>query len=243
MLLSIITICYNSERSIHRCISSIDTSGGWFEHIIVDGLSSDNTVKIINEHIRVTNGYQIKVVSEADEGIFDAYNKGVKYARGDYILFLNSDDALLNGALISIKNYLENTKPKNLSFGSIIYRGSPNQKLYSEFSWLKFILKGMTLQHPSGLFPREILLKHKFNKRFRVIGDYDQILQYVKGGGDITIHGLTTHDMYPGGVSDGAHVKRLKECFWSHKNHLGIYVAVTSLVTRTLILTAHRIFR
>lgn len=243
MLLSIITVCYNSERTIQRCLSSVEISGDWFEHIIVDGLSSDDTIKIVNKHKEVNNDQKITVISETDDGIFDAYNKGVHLAKGEYILFLNSDDALLCGALNNTKNYLQNAKTTNLSFGNIIYKDSDNQKLTSEFNWWKFVFKGMTLQHPSGLFPRNILLKYKFDKRFRVIGDYDQILRYVRDGGVIDIHGLTTHYMYPGGVSDGAYIKRLKECFWSHKSNLGIHVAFLSLLTRTLIFLAYRIFR
>lgn len=94
--ISIITIAYNSERTIEQTIKSvISQSYPHKEYIIVDGLSTDNTLNIVNSY-----AHQIDcIISEADNGISDAFNKGIAKATGDLIVLINSDDELLPEAL------------------------------------------------------------------------------------------------------------------------------------------------
>ena len=96
--ISVITVCFNSEESILDTLMSVNNQT-WknLEHIIIDGGSRDNTLDIINKHgDRVT-----KVISEKDEGIYNAMNKGISIAEGDIIGFLNSDDFYCNSSILS----------------------------------------------------------------------------------------------------------------------------------------------
>ena len=88
-LISIITCVFNSEKYLQECFDSLyKQKYKNYEHIIIDGNSYDNSVKIIKK-----NQKNIKFwLSEKDKGIYDAFNKGMKYAKGDIIGFLNSDD-------------------------------------------------------------------------------------------------------------------------------------------------------
>ena len=86
--ISIITICYNSQKSIFNTLDSIKSqSYKNFEHIVIDGGSTDNTLEIINR-VNITN----KIFSEKDKGIYDAFNKGIFNSTGEIIGFLNADD-------------------------------------------------------------------------------------------------------------------------------------------------------
>src|SRR5665647_797053 len=98
MKVSIITATYNSERSIQRTIDSIASQDYLnIEHIIIDGGSTDNTINIIQSNLNKISHY----ISEKDNGIYDALNKGLKIATGDIFGFLNSDDMFTNKHVIS----------------------------------------------------------------------------------------------------------------------------------------------
>src|ERR1700748_1301528 len=89
--LSVITIVYNNARDIERTILSV-VNQTWpnIEYIMVDGLSTDGTLEIINKY----KNRIAKLISEKDEGIYDAMNKGLALASGDYVLFMNSGDEI-----------------------------------------------------------------------------------------------------------------------------------------------------
>lgn len=92
MKISIITVTYNSEKTLKDTLESVlKQTYTNYEHIIVDGLSKDNTMKLIKEYEPKYNG-KLKYISEKDSGLYDAMNKGIKMATGDAIGILNSDD-------------------------------------------------------------------------------------------------------------------------------------------------------
>jgi len=90
--ISIITICFNSEKTIFKTLESVKKqSFNNIEHIIIDGASNDKTLEICKEYSN-----SIKIISEQDNGVYDAFNKGLKLATGEIIGFLNSDDVFYN---------------------------------------------------------------------------------------------------------------------------------------------------
>ena len=105
MLISIITQTFNSEKTLDKCIDSvIKQNFDNYEHLIIDNISKDNSEKIVKNY----NNNKIKFLSEKDNGIYDAMNKGIKISKGDYLLFLNSDDKIIdnnffNNASIKLK--------------------------------------------------------------------------------------------------------------------------------------------
>ena len=88
MLITVITPTFNSENNINRNIESLNKQKKIFEQIIIDNKSNDKTIEIIKK----TANYPFTIISEEDNGIYYAMNKGVSKAAGDYLLFLNSDD-------------------------------------------------------------------------------------------------------------------------------------------------------
>ncbi len=107
MLFSIITVCFNSERTIERTIKSVlEQSCQDYEYILVDGASSDRTLEIIHEYEPLFKG-KMKVISEPDQGIYDAMNKGIRAASGELIGIVNSDDYYEKDALDKIAEVYE----------------------------------------------------------------------------------------------------------------------------------------
>ncbi len=105
MLLSIITVTYNAEKELPATMQSIsEQTFGDYEHLVVDGASSDGTLAVAE---RYASG-RTRVVSEPDQGLYDAMNKGLRLAEGDYVMFLNAGDALVGrDALARIARGLE----------------------------------------------------------------------------------------------------------------------------------------
>ena len=102
MLFSIITVCLNSEKTIERTIKSVlEQSCQDYEYILVDGASSDRTLEIIHQYEPLFRG-RMKVISEPDQGIYDAMNKGIQAASGELIGIVNSDDYYEKDALAEI---------------------------------------------------------------------------------------------------------------------------------------------
>lgn len=107
MLFSIITVCYNSEKTIERTIKSVlAQSCQDYEYILVDGASTDRTMEIIYRY-RPLFGERMKVISEPDKGIYDAMNKGIRRAAGKLIGIVNSDDYYETDALERIAQAYE----------------------------------------------------------------------------------------------------------------------------------------
>lgn len=99
-LFSIITICYNAASDLQRTIDSVDSqSCGLYEHIIIDGASTDSTPAVLRSAARDPRRV---IVSEPDNGIYDAMNKGVGRAKGDYLIFMNAGDRFHNNNTLEI---------------------------------------------------------------------------------------------------------------------------------------------
>ncbi|MCM1173555.1 MAG: glycosyltransferase [Blautia sp.] len=126
MRITIITVCFNSEKTIERTIQSVlaQTCQN-VEYLLIDGMSTDGTLEIIQKYETAfrDKGYAYKWISEKDRGIYDAMNKGLKYAAGDFIGILNSDDWYEEGALESIEQAVENSRKKGKEPADI-YMGS-----------------------------------------------------------------------------------------------------------------------
>jgi glycosyltransferase involved in cell wall biosynthesis len=96
--ISLITVTRNAETTIQRCIESVLSQDyANVEYIVIDGLSTDGTVKIINQYINQTSHF----VSEHDNGIYDAMNKGIKIATGDIVGILNADDCFADKTVLT----------------------------------------------------------------------------------------------------------------------------------------------
>ena len=124
MKISIITISFNAKATIEKTLKSIATQSFMnIEHIIVDGGSKDNTLEICNSFPHIS-----KIISEPDNGVYDAFNKGLKVATGDVVGFLNSDDVFYNeNSVQEIANaFLYNDV--DIAYGNLDYINQENRE-------------------------------------------------------------------------------------------------------------------
>jgi len=176
--ITISTPCYNSESTIEYTIESIISQGySNLEYNIIDGGSQDNTLKIVEKY----SGYIHKVVSEKDNGISDAFNKGVKYAEGELIGNINSDDLLLPGALEVIANAILDDTDVIYGNGVRLYEDGTT-KPYNCLS-IENLYNCMALVHPAVFVRRRCYEKYGlFDLKYKSCMDRDLLLRMYHGG-------------------------------------------------------------
>jgi glycosyltransferase involved in cell wall biosynthesis len=184
MKVSVITATYNSSLTILDCISSVNNQNyDNIEHIIVDGLSSDNTLELISS---VPNRVSL-IVSEKDNGIYDAMNKGIKFATGDIIAILNSDDLYINNTIIStVVSYFKHNSKLGILYGDLQYVKKENLDIVVR-NWLSlpyyanFFEDGNVPPHPSTFVSKLVYDEvGLFNIKYRLAADYEFLLRAFK---------------------------------------------------------------
>jgi len=181
--ISIITVTLNAASTVRATLESVAMqTHDNIEHIIIDGNSWDNTIAIVNEYTHVT-----KVISEPDNGLYDAMNKGISIATGDAIGILNADDSLYDKTTIESVTHVFNESPSlELLYGNIEYfQGSKYEKVVRYWKTKKyhptFFEDGEAPPHPS-LFVRKKVYQEigGYNPTFKIAADYEFMLRALK---------------------------------------------------------------
>jgi glycosyltransferase involved in cell wall biosynthesis len=205
MKITVITVCYNSEATIQKAIDSV-ASQTWpsIEHIVIDGASSDGTLAILER-----NCSKIAcLVSEPDTGVYNAMNKGLKIATGDFIAFLNSDDVYSNAhALETVAITMQEQKLDAL-YGDVefFHAGAPD-KVVRTYDSGRFnpsrIAWGWMPAHPALFVRRDIYERFgHFREDYRIAGDYEFVARIFKNGQIKSTHlGRVLVRMQTGGLS------------------------------------------
>lgn len=181
--LSIITVCFNAERHIAQTLESVAAQTyPYIEHIVVDGASTDNTAAIIEDHRESL----ACIVSEPDDGIAHAMNKGLRLARGDLIMFLNADDYLIDStAIADAISLIEKASPScaEIFAFELIKTGRSKPQHLIPLGWGWKANFKMPVWHPSTMVARELYHRlNGFDARFRIAFDYDFFLRCVRAG-------------------------------------------------------------
>ena len=187
MKISIITATYNSEATLKSCmISVLHQSYKNIEYVIIDGNSTDKTLELIKQHQLQFPQIEFKILSEPDNGIYDALNKGVKLTTGEVIGFVHSDDVLANNQIIStLANQFKNENIDGI-YGDLQYVDKNNLDKVIRY-WKSCVFnssllkKGWMPAHPTLFLKKEVYKKHgKFNLNYNISADYDFILRIFK---------------------------------------------------------------
>ena len=156
---SIITVSYNSENTIERSIKSVlNQSYENYEYIIIDGASTDKTNDIIEKHKEHFKG-RLTHISEPDNGIYDAMNKGISLAKGKIICLLNSDDYYFENTLSIVYDAYKNSNAKSVITGELIFKSEAGEQLLktSEGRFRKKMkLYKNGVRHPATFVPKVI---------------------------------------------------------------------------------------
>ena len=174
-LITIITIVKNNQNLLEETFKSIfNQSFKNFEYIVIDGLSEDKTLDIIKKNEKKINYW----VSQKDKGIYYAFNKGLEFARGQLIGFVNSDDTLTINALEILSNYYKKFPEKDFYFGSVkkhwgVLHGYKPWKI--KWSW------GFYSSHSTGFFITRVAAKKVgyYNTIYKYHADYDYFFRMI----------------------------------------------------------------
>lgn len=179
--LTIITINYNNASGLQKTMESVlaQTSKD-FEYIIIDGSSTDNSLQVIQKFNNKST-LSFTCISEPDKGIYDAMNKGITLAKGEYIHFLNSGDWLVDNKVVDNMIAYTNTNP-DILIGNVVFI-RPNGKVKyakndKEVSGLTFYRS--TLQHTSAYIKRELFSLHGlYDTNLKIVSDWKWYLNAV----------------------------------------------------------------
>lgn len=180
---SIITICYNAEKTISDTIQSvIHQTYQNIEYIIVDGASKDSTLGVIQSFASP----MIKVISEADKGLYDALNKGFKLATGDIIAALHADDLYASKHVIAdVVDLFLTHNVEAVSSSVHIFKHNDFNNPYRKYKADKFkewqLRMGIQPPHPGFFISKKALLKvGYFDINYKISGDFDWLLRAIK---------------------------------------------------------------
>lgn len=173
--ITVITVCFNAEKSLEETIKSIISQDYKnLEYIIIDGSSMDKTIEIVKKYSceETRNKFDHKIsrwVSEPDSGIYDAMNKGLKMATGNYIIFMGADDVFANAHVLSnVAKHLVKWD------GDVVY-GSVQMKTsgridHKPFNSFKIAVGNIC--HQCIFYPRAVYSKFLYETKYRIFADY-----------------------------------------------------------------------
>jgi glycosyltransferase involved in cell wall biosynthesis len=194
--ITIVTVTYNAKQHLEKTIKSvIEQDHPNIEYIIIDGASADGTIDIIKKYGKHISYW----VSESDSGIYDAMNKGIDAATGEWINFLNAGDTFCSTNTIStLSQYFK--KRYDLVHG-LMYRNKPKRELTAPYHSQKNPLDGCFIWHPTLFTKTKIMKKHKFDVSFKIAGDYNFFLQCLKANYNIKFIDMPIVDYMENGIS------------------------------------------
>lgn len=179
IVFSIVVAARNAAKTIRHTIASVLTQTCQSaEIIVVDGHSTDGTIEILKSY---RDNPKLRWISEPDAGIYDAMNKGIRLAKGKYVLFLGADDYLYSTEVLeSVANQIDSES--DVAVGNIEY--SSGKVFNSRVSPLLYLLN--TMHHQAMFYRRKVLLENPYNPYRKICGDYELNLFLYRNGFKIT---------------------------------------------------------
>ena len=227
MKISIITITFNSAKTLKRALESIQhQTYADIEHVIVDGASTDGTREMIESYAKAHKN--VRWVSEPDDGIYNAINKGIKIATGDVIGFLHSDDVFNSADSIEQIAHAFDESGADIVYGDLQYvrAGKVVRRWQSNAFHPRSLKYGWMPPHPTMYVRREVYEQvGPYDEWFRISADYDMILRLFQA--DYKTHYIPSVlvSMETGGASNKdtkARLSKTQEDFLVlKKNHVG----------------------
>jgi len=228
-LISIIIATLNNKRTLQQCIDSVaKQTYPNKELIIIDGGSKDGTVNLLEENSD-NFGYWI---SEPDRGVYNAWNKGLVQAKGDWICFIGSDDFFWNeNVLDQMVAHLKNLLPSILiAYGQVMRLNAEGHVLHLDGEpWLKAkkrFKQFMSIPHPAVMHRRCLFERWgKFNESFQIAGDYELLLRELKTGNAVFFSDIIAIGVRSGGISTlpNNKIKALREIRRAQRVHGQIF--------------------
>lgn len=179
--ISVITVCFNEQEDIRETCNSVASQiYDDYEWIVIDGGSTDNTVKIINEY----KDYVTRLVSEKDSGVYDAMNKGIRLAKGEYLLFLNGGDSLYSGDVLE-RIFGKNKVNADVLYGNCCVLNSDRSRTILDFpkNLRKEYFIDSNINHQSTFIKNKLFDKYgDYDNKYKILADYEKWLCFIHNG-------------------------------------------------------------
>ena len=232
-MITLVSVTYNAEKTIERTLQSVAAQTcSDYEHLIIDGASKDRTVELARK-------YQTTIISEPDKGLYDAMNKALRLAKGDFICFLNAGDKLHSPDTLSRIAALADPQTVGVIYGDTDIVDDDGRKLRrrrltppDQLTWQSF-REGMLVCHQSFYVNRSIA--QQYDLRYRFSADFDWCIRCMKEGEkrglkNVRVMDADTPDSkeavltdyLSGGMTTANHKASLKERFRIMSNHYGL---------------------
>ena len=230
---SIVTITWNAAHCVQKTLDSVASQTyNCLEHLIIDGVSTDDTLTMVDRY-RQQSSYPVFVSSEPDSGIYDAMNKGLARATGDYVIFMNAGDCFhASDTLQKMVEQLDEIALPAVIYGNtdIVddegkYLGKRHLSAPEHLTWRSF-RKGMLVCHQAFYARTDIAQAEPYNIRYRLSGDVDWCIRVMKVAEEKGLALHNTHmvvaDYLKEGLSTRHHRASLKERFEVMRRHYGL---------------------
>jgi glycosyltransferase involved in cell wall biosynthesis len=235
MKISIITVTYNAASVLKRTLDSVKAQS-WqqIEHLIIDGASKDETISMA-ETYKAQCPYEVVILSEPDKGLYDAMNKGLRLATGDYLVFLNAGDTL--HAADTLETIVRSAQPlPGVLYGDTAITDEQGNFLHlrrlrppKKLSWKSF-RQGMLVCHQAFYALTDIAKDLPYDPRYRYSADVDWCIRVMKEAQKRQLPLVNTQailaDYQEEGQTTIHHRDSLKERFDVMRRHYGLFTTV-----------------
>lgn len=229
--LTVITIVFNNVRDIERTVLSVlNQHYPNIEYLVIDGASTDGTLEVLKNY----EGRLAKLISEKDKGIYDAMNKGLSLASGDYVLFMNSGDEIYN--VDTVEQVFNSSADADIYYGETemfddnwISLGQRRHKAPETFTWKGFQY-GMSISH-QAIYIRTTLIE-PYDLQYKLSADIDWIIKAAKKAKKIVNTRIYVAKYLVGGMSKKKHRQSLIERFHIFSKHYGL---ISNIFNHTVI--------
>ena len=221
---SIVTIVYNGENCIKKTIESlVNQTYGNYEYIIVDGLSKDSTLNICHQYKDNIS----KIISEPDKGLYDAMNKGIENATGDYIIFINCDDTFYDELVLEkVAQAIDVNNHPDFIYGDAVEVSEDESKQFLKRSRNhKMIWYGMFTHHQAMFYKVDIIKEYnlRYDLQYKIAADYALTANYLKYCKSFLYLDIVFCGFKQGGVSSVNTDKTALELYDIKTNILGLH--------------------
>ena len=224
--ISLITINYNNAGGLRRTIESVKSlKCRDFEYIVTDGASADGSLDVINENSR----FITKIITEKDNGIYDAINKGIKAAEGSLIGLVHSGDTILPDALTGLKE-LHKANPSSILYGAL--KTSRNGVFDSVWGWNADLLPRQMIPHLAAFVPKQVYTEYGYyDLNYKIAADYECFLRFYKKGVNFVFIDKIICDFDLNGISQRTSGAETEKEVIAIKQKYGVYKEPTKMET------------
>jgi glycosyltransferase involved in cell wall biosynthesis len=181
--ISVVTVCRNAESCIEETVQSVlSQSFDNFEYLVIDGASTDHTMQILGKYEEQFNdkGIRFFCISEPDKGIYDAMNKSLNHAHGEWILFMNSGDSFFDGNVLT-RVFESDCTSKDVIYGDVVLKENDMYK--------KAVAGSITdksihspICHQGTIIKTRLMKEFRFDTDYKLAADYDLLIRLYKAG-------------------------------------------------------------